>query len=289
MEWVNAGIQGILAGGFFALVAAGLSFVFGVMRIVNLAHGTLAVLGAYLALSVMTVTGMPWWIALIVVVPLLAALGWVVQMFVLNAAIERGGLAPIIVTFGIGVIVSSSLQEVYSADSRSLPSEGLAAWSIPIADGVSIGALPLLAALTGVVVIVVLQVFLGRTRHGRAMRATSDDQVTAQLMGIDNRRIYALATAIAFATIAVAGVFLGLRTQFTPVSGNDQLIFAFEAVIIGGLGSLWGTLAGGVILGLAQAFGNQLTGGYGVLIANLVFLVVLAAKPTGLFQKAAQS
>ncbi len=288
MEWVNAAIQGILAGGFFALLAAGLSFVFGVMRIVNLAHGTLAVLGAYLALSVMTITGMSWWLALLVVVPVLAGVGWLLQTFGLNAAIEQGGLAPIIVTFGIGVIISSSLQEVYSADSRALPSEGLAAWSIPLADGISIGALPLLAALVGVAVIVVLQLFLARTRYGRAMRAVSDDQMTAQLMGIENRRIYALATAIAFATIAIAGVFLGLRTQFTPVSGNDQLIFAFEAVIIGGLGSLWGTLAGGIILGLAQAFGNQLTGGYGVLIANLVFLTILAVKPTGLFQKAVQ-
>ncbi len=289
MEWVNAGIQGVLAGGFFALLAAGLSFVFGVMRIVNLAHGTLAVLGAYLALSVMGATGLPWWATLLVVVPAMAVIGWLLQMFVLNAAIESGGLAPIIVTFGIGVVISSSLQEVYSADSRALPSEGLSAWSIPLGDSVSVGALPLLAAVVGVAVIIALQLFLARTRYGRAMRAVSDDHVTAQLMGIENRRLYAMATAIAFATIAIAGVFLGLRTQFTPVSGNDQLIFAFEAVIIGGLGSLWGTLAGGIILGLAQAFGNQLTGGYGVLIANLVFLAILAVKPTGLFQKAVQS
>lgn len=285
MEWINAGIQGVLAGGYFALIAAGLSFVFGVMRIVNLAHGTLAVLGAYLALTIMSVTGMPWWVALFVVAPVLAAFGWLLQTFVLNAAIQRAGHSPIIVTFGISVVVSSVLQEAFSADSRSLASSGLGATGIHIVDGVSIGVLPLLTAAVGVAVIGALQLFLARTRYGRAMRAVSDDQITAQLMGIDNRRIYALATAIAFATIAIAGVFLGLRTQFAPVSGNDQLIFAFEAVIIGGLGSLWGTLAGGVILGLAQALGNQATGGYGVLIAHLVFLLVLAVRPTGLFQK----
>lgn len=285
MEWINAGIQGVLAGGYFALLAAGLSFVFGVMRIVNLAHGTLAVLGAYLALATMNATGLPWWVALLITAPVLAAAGWLVQRFVLNVAISRGGLAPIIVTFGLSVIISSSLQEVFSADSRSLKSDGLAAVGIPLADGISVGALPLITALVGVVVILALQLFLARTRLGRAMRAVSDDPATAQLVGIQDRSIFALATAIAFATIAIAGVFLGLRTQFTPVSGNDQLIFAFEAVIIGGLGSLWGTLVGGIILGLAQAFGNQLTGGYGVLIAHIVFLIILAVRPTGLFQK----
>lgn len=285
MEWINAAIQGVLGGGYFALLAAGLSFVFGVMRIVNLAHGTLAVLGAYVALSVMSATSLPWWLVLIVVAPILAVVGWLLQTFVLNAAIERGGLTPIIVTFGISVIISSSLQEVFSADSRSLRSDGLAAMGVQLAPGISVGVLPVITAGVGVAVIAALQLFLSRSRQGRAMRAVSDDRVTAQLMGIDNRRIFALATAIAFATIAIAGTFLGVRTQFGPVSGNDQLIFAFEAVIIGGLGSLWGTLAGGVILGLAQALGNQATGGYGVLIAHLVFLVVLAARPTGLFQK----
>ncbi len=286
MDWVNAAVQGVLSGGYFALLAAGLSFVFGVMRVVNLAHGTIAVLGAYLALSTMTITGLPWWVTLVVVMPALALLGWLAQVLILNRAIERGEIAPIIATFGLSVIITSTIQEVYSADSRSLKADGLGAMGISVAPGLSIGVLPLITAVVGVIVIVGLQLFLTRTRTGRAMRGVSDDRSTARLMGIDDRWMFALATAIAFATIAIAGVFLGLRTQFTPVSGNDQLIFAFEAVIIGGLGSLRGTLLGGLVLGLAQAFGNQLTGGYGVLIAHLVFLTVLAVRPTGLLRKA---
>lgn len=285
MDWVSAVVQGVLGGGFFALLAAGLSFMFGVMRIVNLAHGTLVVLGAYLGLWIMTVTGVPWWIAVFVLVPVFGAVGWMLQIVVLNPSLTRGGLAPIIVTFGLAVIIASLLQETFSANQQSIRSDGLGSLSVTVVPGMSVGVLQVLTFVVAVLVILGLQLFLGHTRYGRAMRATSDDQVTAQLMGIDNRRIYALATAIALGTIAIAGMFLGMRTQFSPFSGNDMLIFAFEAVIIGGLGSIWGTLAGGIILGLAQALGNQVWSGYGVLVAHLLFLVILAVRPAGLFRK----
>jgi branched-chain amino acid transport system permease protein len=286
MDWINAAAQGVLLGGFYALLASGLSFLFGVMRIANLAHGASVVLSAYLALWVLELTGVPWFVTLVVVVPLIAALGWVLQLSVLNRALERGGLAPILVTFGLAVALSSLIQELFSADSRSIPAPGLGEASIAVAPGLAIGVLPLLTFGIGILVIVVLQLFLARTRLGRAIRAASDDASAAQLMGIDTKRIFALAAALAMATVGVAGVVLGLRTQFTPVYGNLVLIFAFEAVIIGGLGSLWGTLAGGLILGLAQTIGAQLFPGYGVLIGHLVFLVLLAARPSGLLPKA---
>lgn len=286
MDWVNAAAQGVLLGGFYALLASGLSFLFGVMRIANLAHGASVVLAAYLALWVLELTDVPWFVTLIVVVPLIAALGWVLQLSVLNRALERGGLAPILVTFGLAVALSSLIQQLFSADSRSIPAPGLGEASIVVAPGLAIGLLPLLTFGIGILVIVVLQLFLARTRVGRAIRAASDDASAAQLMGIDTKRIFALAAALAMATVGVAGVVLGLRTQFTPVYGNLVLIFAFEAVIIGGLGSLWGTLAGGLILGLAQTLGAQLFPGYGVLIGHLVFLVLLAARPSGLLPKA---
>ena len=286
MDWINAGAQGVLLGGFYALLAAGLSFLFGVMRIANLAHGASVVLAAYLALWLIELTGLPWFVTLIGVVPLIAGLGWLLQLSVLNKALDRGGLAPILVTFGLAVALSSLIQQLFTADSRSIPSDGLGEASIAVAPGLAIGVLPLLTFGIGIAVIVVLQLFLARTRLGRAIRAASDDPSAAQLMGVDTKRIFALATAIAMATVGVAGVVLGLRTQFTPVYGNLVLIFAFEAVIIGGLGSLWGTLAGGLILGLAQTLGAQLFPGYGVLIGHLVFLVLLAARPSGLLPKA---
>ncbi len=286
MDWINAAAQGVLLGGFYALLASGLSFLFGVMRIANLAHGASVVLAAYLALWVLELTGVPWFVTLVVVVPLIAALGWVLQLSILNRALERGGLAPILVTFGLAVALSSLIQQLFSADSRSIPAPGLGEASIAVAPGLAIGVLPLLTFGIGILVIVVLQLFLARTRLGRAIRAASDDASAAQLMGIDTKRIFALAAALAMATVGVAGVVLGLRTQFTPVYGNLVLIFAFEAVIIGGLGSLWGTLAGGLILGLAQTIGAQIFPGYGVLIGHLVFLVLLAARPSGLLPKA---
>ncbi len=285
MEWVSAITQGILLGGFYALLAAGLSFMFGVMGIVNLAHGASAVLGAYLGLWIMGATSLPWGVVLLIVIPVLAAIGWALQYFVLNRAISRGGLTPIIVTFGLSVIISSLLQQLFSADSRSIPSGGIGQLSIPLAPGLSVGVLPLITLVAGVVVIFGLQAYLDHTRQGRAMRAVSDDQEAARLMGIDNKRVYALATAIAMGTIAIAGVFLGLRTQFSPVYGDMVLIFAFEAVIIGGLGSLRGTLAGAMVLGLAQTIGGQIFPGYGVLAGHLVFLVLLAVRPQGIFNR----
>jgi branched-chain amino acid transport system permease protein len=284
MTWVNAVVQGALLGGLYALVAAGLSLVFGVMRIVNLAHGALAVLAAYGALVLGDRLGPL--VALLVVVPVLAGIGWLLQRTLLDRALRGGELAPLLVTFGLAVILANLLLETFSANTRRLDVGALGTASIRITDELAVGWFPLLSAAVGVAVIAGLGQFLARTRTGRAMRATSDDQEAAQLMGIDNRRLYATATAIALGTVAVAGVFLGARTTFDPGTGSTVLIFAFEAVVIGGLGSLWGTLLGGVVLGVAQAVGAAVDPAFGVLAGHVVFLVVLAFRPRGLLPAA---
>ena len=286
MSWVNAVVQGVLLGGLYALVAAGLSLMFGVMRIVNLAHGALAVVATYGALLIGQTLGWHPFLALLVVVPVMAGLGWVLQRGLLDRALRGGELAPLLVTFGLAVVVQNLLLETFSANTRRLDIGGLGTASIRLGDDLAIGWFPLLAAVTGVVVIVGLRQFLARTRVGRAMRATSDDPEAARLMGIADRTLYAAATAIALGTVAIAGVFLGARTTFDPGTGATTLIFAFEAVVIGGLGSLWGTLVGGVVLGVAQAVGAAVDPAYGVLAGHLVFLAVLAFRPRGLLPAA---
>ena len=285
MDWANAVVQGLLLGGLYALLAAGLSLMFGVMRLVNLAHGALAIVAAYASYGLVQRTGMPPFASIVIVVPLMFAIGWLLQSTLLNTALNRQALAPILVTFGLAVIIQNVLLAVFSADNKSIQVGDLAAASIQVTPQIAIGVFPLLTFVVGVVVIAALQQYLARTKIGRAMRATSDDREAASLMGIDNKRIYALATAIALGIVGLAGVFLGMRTQFNPYFGDVTLIFAFEAVIIGGLGSLWGTLAGGMILGVAQAVGAQAYPSSGVLLGHIVFLLVLAFRPTGLFPK----
>jgi len=286
MQWINAIIQGILLGGLYALLAAGLSLMFGVMRIVNLAHGALAILAAYIGLVIVQGTGVSPFVALIAVVPIMAGVGYLLQWGIFNRALKVGGLAPLLAAFGLAVVLAQLLQLKFSADSQSLQTGSLAIASIHVTDQISIGVLPLITFVVGVVVIFGLQMFLSKAPLGRAMRAASDDPETVPLMGIDNRQVYALSTAIALGTVGIAGMFLGMRGNFDPQYGQAMLIFAFEAVIIGGLGSLWGTLIGGMVLGIAQAMGSQINPAYGVLIGNLVFLAILAFRPTGLLPKA---
>lgn len=286
MVWINAVIQGILLGGLYALLAAGLSLMFGVMRIVNIAHGTLALVSAYIGLVIVDTTGISPFLAIVAVVPIMAIVGYAMQWALLNRALSRGGLSPILVTFGLAVVLTQLLQEIFSADNQTMRIGNLGIASIQLAENIYVGVFPLIVFVVGVLVIVALQIFLSRTPLGRAMRACSDDVETVRLMGIDNRQVYALASAIAIGTVGLAGMFLGMRTQFAPTTGDITLIFAFEAVIIGGLGSLWGTLAGGMVLGIAQAVGSQINPSYGVLIGHLVFLAILAFRPTGLLPKA---
>jgi branched-chain amino acid transport system permease protein len=285
MEWVNAVVQGILLGGFYALLATGLSLMFGVMRLVNLAQGDLTILAAFLSLSLIEATGVGPFVSLVVVVPLMVAGGYLLQRGLLNRTLDQGVMSPILVTFGLAVVLQNVLLTLYSADSQGIDAGSAEGASIALTDNLSIGVLPLVTLIIAILIIVGLQLLIGRTQLGRSFRATADDRDAARLTGIDDRHVYAVATAIAMATVAVAGVLLGIRTTFGPSDGPVRLIFAFEAVVIGGLGSLWGTLVGGVILGVSQTIGNQINPAYQVLAGHVVFLMVLAFRPNGLFSR----
>jgi branched-chain amino acid transport system permease protein len=284
-DWINVIVQGMLVGGLYAMFAAGLSLIFGVMRLVNIAHGDLIVLAAYLALVTTQSLGLDPLSAMFIVVPLMAAIGYALQWFVLNRTLGDDLLPPLLVTFGLSVIIQNTLQELFTADPQKLQAGAIEVASLRVVEGINIGILPLLQFALAVVVIAALQIIFYRTALGRAFRATADDYAVAQLMGLDNRHVFALAMALSLAVVAIAGVLLAVRANFDPTIGPARLIFGFEAVIIGGLGSLWGTLAGGILLGVAQAIGAKLDPGWQILAGHLAFLVVLAIRPQGLFPK----
>ncbi|MET7403155.1 branched-chain amino acid ABC transporter permease [Dactylosporangium sp. NPDC005572] len=279
MTWVNALVQGILLGGLYALFACGLSLLFGVMRIINLAHGDLAVLGAFIVWTVSTQTGIgPFW-ALLLALPVMLALGYLLQRAVLARSLRGGPLTPLLTTFGLGIVIQNGLLEAYSPDVRSLggAAGGIATGSWRLTAQLSIPYIGLLTLATAVLVLGGLHLVLRRTAFGREMRATAQDPDTAALVGVPAQAVYARATAIAVATATVAGAFLAVHSTFDASSGPTQLIFAFEAVVIGGLGSLWGTLTGGIVLGVAQTVGAVVDPQYSILAGHLVFLAVLAS------------
>ena len=283
MDWLNSIVQGVLVGGLYAMFAAGLSLIFGVMRLVNIAHGDFVVLAAYLALVVTQALGLGPLASLIVIAPLMALIGYALQRWLLNRTLGDDLLPPLLVTFGLSVIIQNGLLEVFSPDSRKLQAGAIETATIPLTPDLSIGVLPLLQFVVAVAMIGALQALFYRTSWGRAFRATSDDQSTVQLVGVDNRHVFGLAMGLCLAVVAVAGVFLAVRANFDPSMGPARLIFGFEAVIIGGLGNLWGTLAGGVVLGVAQAIGAKIDPGWQLLAGHLAFLVVLAIRPEGFF------
>jgi branched-chain amino acid transport system permease protein len=283
VAWLDTIVQGILLGGLYALFATGLSLIFGVMRLVNLAHGDFSILAAFLAVVAVQTLQLNPLVALIVVVPVMAGAGYGLQRLVLNRLLGRGILPAVLVTFGLSIVIQNGLLEAFSADSRRLNPGGIETASLQLGGGLAVGWFPLLTFAVAVALLASLQLVISCSAIGRAFRAASDDGPTAGLMGIDTGRLYALAMALSLAIVAVAGIFLGIRTTFAFSSGPDRLLFAFEAVIIGGMGSLWGTLAGGVILGIAQTTGARISPGWGVLTGHLVFLAVLLLRPSGLF------
>jgi len=284
-EWVNVILQGVLIGGLYAMFAAGLSLIFGVMRLVNIAHGDLIVLAAYVALLVTQGAGLDPLTSLILVVPIMAAIGYALQRGLLNFTLGEDLLPPLLVTFGLSIIIQNGLLELFTADSRKLQAGAIEVETFQVMHGVWVGVLPLIQFLVAAAVIAGLQILFYRTALGRAFRATSDDQAVAQLMGLDTRHVFAMAMALSLAIIAIAGVFLAVRSNFDPAIGPARLIFGFEAVIIGGLGNMWGTLAGGIILGVSQAIGAQIDPGWQLLAGHIVFLAILAVRPQGLFPK----
>jgi branched-chain amino acid transport system permease protein len=285
VTWVNAVVQGILLGGLYALLACGLSLMFGVMRIINLAHGDLAVLGAFLVTVVLDHADVSPFIAFIPVLPVMLLLGFGLQRTLLDRSLRSGVLIPLLTTFGLSIVIQNLLLEQFSPDVRSLGGNAgaitTASWKIT--DQLAISGLGALILAVAVTVLGGLQLFLSHTDAGRRMRATAQDRDTAELVGIDGRAVYARATALAVAIAGLAGMFLAIRSTFEPLSGPSQLIFAFEAVVIGGIGSLWGTLAGGIVLGVAQTIGAEIDPQYSALAGHLVFLVVVASPRGRLF------
>lgn len=280
MIWLNQVIQGVLLGGYYALIACGLSFMFGVMRIINLAHGDLAVLAAFLVWAIVDRSGMSPFVALALVLPLMGALGWLMQRVMLERSLRSGMLVPLLTTFGLAIVIQNLLFLEFGADTRSLaPAIGdLAFDSWSIGSRIYIGHLAGLTFVVALAMLGALQLMLARTALGRAIRAIAEDPDTAELVGIDSRRVYAAAAAIAVMTVAVGGTFLAMRATFSPYAGPAQLIFAFEAVVIGGLGSMWGTLAGGIVLGVAQNVGAQIAPNGFLIAGHAVFLLVLGAR-----------
>ena len=285
MQWLNVILQGVLIGGLYAMFAAGLSLIFGVMRLVNIAHGDLIVLAAYVSLLVTQAIGVDPLTSLLLVVPIMALIGYALQRGLLNRTLGDDLLPPLLVTFGLSVIIQNGLLELFTADSRKLQAGALEIQTVQLVQGVWVGMLPFIQFIVAVIVVAGLQVLFYRTALGRAFRATSDDQAVAQLMGLDTRHVFAMAMALSLAIVAIAGVFLAVRANFDPAIGPARLIFGFEAVIIGGLGSMWGTLAGGIILGVSQAIGAQIDPGWQLLAGHIVFLLILALRPQGLFPK----
>ena len=281
-------IQGLLLGGLYALFAQGLSLMFGVMRLTNVAHGDLVILAAFAAIAaVSALGGSPLWIGpvLLLLLPLAFGAGYVLQGRLLNGTLGRDPLPSMVVTFGLSIVVQNALLEIFSADPRALDAGELALHSTEIGGDLVLGTLPLLTFVLALGCTVGLQQLFARTALGRAFRAVSDDREVVGLMGLEARRLYALATALAIVLVALAGVLQAMCTTVSPGDGPMLLLFAFEAVIIGGMGSFWGTFAGALVLGVTQQVGFQLDPGWGIWFGHLVFLAVLVVRPQGLFPK----
>ena len=285
MVWLNVVIQGVLIGGFYALFACGLSLMFGVLKVINLAHGDMAVVAGYAAVFLTPHLHIPEVWSFLLVVPLFGLIGYVLQRTLIQKSIDRDPFTTLLVTFGLSVIIENLLLEIYTANGQTINIGSLITKSWHPTSIIYISYLSLAVLGAAVLVLVFLQLFLSKTGTGRLIRAVADDREAAQLSGANYRHVFGIAAAIAFATVALAGIAYGMMTQFAPTSGGVNLLFAFEAVVIGGIGSLWGTLVGGVALGVAQQFGAHFNPQYQVLAGNVLFLLVLAVRPQGLFGK----
>ena len=277
-------IQGLLLGGLYALIALGLSLVFGVMKLINVAHGDLVVFGAYFAYALMTGTGIDPILALVIGIPVMFGIGYALQRLLLNRSFKVSMESPLIICFGISIILQNAFQIVYSPLSRGL--------TAPYAlNSLNLGAarVPLVYVfdfVAAAAVMIFLTQFLSKTHLGRAIRAASQERRAAQLMGINPERVYAYTFAIAMASAAIAGVCLGLTFPFVPSSGVQYLIIAFGVIVLGGVGSMLGTFVGGIVFGLAQTIGGQYIGvTASFLVAYILVVVVLGARPQGLFSR----
>jgi len=278
-------LQGLLLGGLYTLFALGQSLMFGVMRLTNTAQGDFIILAAFAVIAGIALVGDAPLTVVLAVLPLAFGFGYALQRYVLNGTLGKDPLPSLVVTFGLSIVIQNLLLEVFSADPRSIETGGLNTRSLQLGESLSVGVLPLIILATAVGATAAMQWLFARTTLGRSFRAVSDDREIAELMGLNAKKVYALATAIAFVLIAIAGALQGMRTTVSPSDGPLLLLFAFEAVIIGGMGSFWGALAGAMILGITQQIGFRLDPGWGVWFGHLVFLLILVVRPQGLFPK----
>ncbi|WP_298493159.1 branched-chain amino acid ABC transporter permease [uncultured Maritimibacter sp.] len=284
MQWFDAIIQGVLLGGMYAQYALGMALMFGVMRIVNIAHGDVMILLSLIAVSLAGVLPVGNVGLIVVIVPIAVAVGWVLQKFILNRVVGADPLPSLIATFGLSIALQNLMLEVWSADTRSLPNSGVASASFQIGP-FYVGLLPVIVLICAFVLTGGLDAVLRWTRFGRGLRAAAADTEAAAMTGVDPKRIYAIATAIAVGILGLAAIFAALRATVSPSDGSAQLIYAFEAVIIGGMGSIWGAFLGAMVLGVAQAVGLRIDPGLGILFGHLVFLLVLATRPEGIMAR----
>lgn len=278
-------LQGLLLGSLYTLFALGQSLMFGVMRLTNTAQGDFIILGAFAAIAALSVAAVSPWLVGLVLLPVAFAFGYALQRYVLNGTLGKDPLPSLVVTFGLSIVIQNLLLELFSADPRAIETDGLNTQSLALPGGIAVGVLPLLIFVVALAATGGLQWLFNATALGRSFRAVSDDREIAELMGLDARKVYALATAIAFVLIAGAGLLQGMRTTVSPSDGPLLLLFAFEAVIIGGMGSFWGTLVGALLLGITQQIGFRIDPGWGIWAGHVVFLAVLVVRPQGLFPK----
>lgn len=284
MHWVDGLVQGILLGGLYAQYALGMALMFGVMRIVNITHGDLMILLALIGISLASTFALGPWSVLVILVALGAVFGVVLQRLILNRVVGEDPLPSLIATFGLSVALQNAMQQIWSADTRSLPSYGLAQASVQLGP-LFVGVLPVIVLCTATVLTAGLDAALRYTKFGRALRAASADVEAAAMTGVNPKRIYAGATALAVGILGFAAVFQSLRSTVAPADGAYQLIYAFEAVIIGGMGSIWGAFIGAMVLGISQSIGFRIDPGFGILAGHLVFLIILALRPQGILGK----
>ena len=276
-------VSGVLVGGQYALFATGLSLMFGVMRIVNLAHGALAVVGAYVCSVAIAQLGVPAALAVGLAMAVMAGLGWLLQRLVLDRTMMSGEFVTPLVTFALAIVIANVLLQVFGSDVRSIALGGLQTASLRLTETIAVGWIDVTVFMVAVAVLGGAQLVLHRTEAGRIMRAAADDRATLRLMGVDDRRVFRLVTAFALVTATIAGIAFGVKSSFDPNTGTLLLLFAFETIVIGGLGSLWGTLVGGIVLGVSQTLAATVDVQYALLAGHLVFLLFLFVRPRGIF------
>jgi branched-chain amino acid transport system permease protein len=284
VQWLDGLVQGVLLGGLYAQYALGMALMFGVMRIVNITHGDLMILLGLVGISLAARFGLGPWSVLVILVALGAAIGLLLQRVILDRVVGSDPLPSLIATFGLSIALQNAMLEIWSADTRSLDGGTIAQASFQLGP-MFVGVLPVIVLITATVLTGGLDTAVRYTRFGRALRAAAADVDAAAMTGVNPKNVYAAATAIAVAILGFAAVFQSIRATVSPADGPFQLIYAFEAVIIGGMGSIWGAFLGAMVLGISQSVGFRINPGFGVLAGHLVFLTVLAVRPQGLLGK----